>query len=490
MDFIILTKRYILFKNKQCLILIIYKIMELIIKSLGPIKNSKIDLDKNLIVLTGPNSTGKSYLSYLLYGIFNINKEKYSRKFYGVSEFQSRINLNIKKKNIEVFEKKNRREHIIDIDRTFYENYSILLDLFNKELKGLVVKFYSSYIDGANFYLRLPIIKYHYKKTEYIKLLLRGNRINTIRKDGRMQSFTTIKKSEISLNVLYDNLSLIMSYDFLNSLCFSKYNVFFLPAERTGLNLFAPEITKQKSLDRDLIAQKILEGEDIDQVLISMRKIKRRIIPRYPLSLSDYIYFINDIPTSNKITTKYSNLANDIEKKILNGKILITKYNEIVFVPDDYKKNLVLHMSSSLVKSLMGLILYLRFFATENALIIIDEPELNLHPLNQIIFTRIIAQIVNSGLKIILSTHSDYILREFSNLITLGNNKNINKFKSIYKYNKNEFLNSRDVSILLFENKNIKTIDPTNVGFQVLHINKVINQQNLITNDIIETFLN
>ena len=50
----------------------------------------------------------------------------------------------------------------------------------------------------------------------------------------------------------------------------------------------------------------------------------------------------------------------------------------------------------------------------------IDEPELNIHPENQRHIARLLARLVNAGLRIVISTHSDYIVREFNSLLMLG----------------------------------------------------------------------
>jgi energy-coupling factor transporter ATP-binding protein EcfA2 len=50
----------------------------------------------------------------------------------------------------------------------------------------------------------------------------------------------------------------------------------------------------------------------------------------------------------------------------------------------------------------------------------IDEPELNLHPDNQRRLARLLARLVRAGHRIIVSTHSDYLVREINNLILLG----------------------------------------------------------------------
>lgn len=50
----------------------------------------------------------------------------------------------------------------------------------------------------------------------------------------------------------------------------------------------------------------------------------------------------------------------------------------------------------------------------------IDEPELNLHPKNQRAFARLVARMVNAGIKVFITTHSDYLIKELNTLIMLN----------------------------------------------------------------------
>nr|ART40248.1 K387 [uncultured bacterium] len=50
----------------------------------------------------------------------------------------------------------------------------------------------------------------------------------------------------------------------------------------------------------------------------------------------------------------------------------------------------------------------------------IDEPELNLHPVNQRALARLIAYLVNCGIRVFMTTHSDYIIKELNTLIMLS----------------------------------------------------------------------
>jgi predicted ATPase len=78
-------------------------------------------------------------------------------------------------------------------------------------------------------------------------------------------------------------------------------------------------------------------------------------------------------------------------------------------------------MSSSAVKSLALLDIYIRNIAKEGDLLLIDEPELNLHPGNQLLMARFLVRLVNKGINVLITTHSDYLIKEFNNLIMLSN---------------------------------------------------------------------
>ena len=51
---------------------------------------------------------------------------------------------------------------------------------------------------------------------------------------------------------------------------------------------------------------------------------------------------------------------------------------------------------------------------------IIDEPESHLDTQNQILFARLLARFVSAGLRVLITTHSDYLVKELNNLIMLS----------------------------------------------------------------------
>lgn len=149
-------------------------------------------------------------------------------------------------------------------------------------------------------------------------------------------------------------------------------------------------------------------------------------------------------------------------------------------------------MSASIVKTLSSLIFYLKHIATKNELIIIDEPELNLHPNNQIYLTRIFAKLINKGFRLLISTHSDYIIRELNNLIMASSEKEeTQKIVKKLGYQDDEKLKSDNVSAYLFNYKSDKaryvTVSPIQVddtGFDVETIDETVEKLNNVSEEL------
>ena len=91
----------------------------------------------------------------------------------------------------------------------------------------------------------------------------------------------------------------------------------------------------------------------------------------------------------------------------------------------------------------------MRHLVKEKDYLIIDEPELNLHPENQVKIAKLLVRLVNSGVKVIISTHSDYITKEFNNLLMLDNDfKNKVEIMERYSYTEKDILRKNSVGAI------------------------------------------
>ena len=109
---------------------------------------------------------------------------------------------------------------------------------------------------------------------------------------------------------------------------------------------------------------------------------------------------------------------------MLRGSVLLeqrdTDYPSFVYRPQDWERDLPLMNSSSMVSEMAPVVLYLRYIVEPGDLLIIEEPESHLHPEMQVAFTRQLASVVKSGIRVIITTHSEWVLEELANLVLLS----------------------------------------------------------------------
>ena len=117
-------------------------------------------------------------------------------------------------------------------------------------------------------------------------------------------------------------------------------------------------------------------------------------------------------------------LAERMEQEILKGVVkkedLGVGYPTFSYRPDGWKEDLPLTNTSSMVSELAPVVLYLRHLVRPGETLIIEEPESHLHPAMQVEFIRHLARTVRSGVRIILTTHSEWVLEELANLVRLS----------------------------------------------------------------------
>ncbi|HBL8428967.1 TPA: ATP-binding protein, partial [Enterococcus faecium] len=152
-----------------------------------------------------------------------------------------------------------------------------------------------------------------------------------------------------------------------------------------------------------------------------------------------------------------NNIASYIRDEIIMGKYEIDEKDNSVSFRQKFGKNryrkerIPFHVVSSSIKSLYGLDYYLENSSKEGDYLIIDEPELSLHPENQVKLAKVITDIVESKIKLITSTHSDLFVRELTNIVienklnSKNNKKNKLSDKNIGIYN---FVGNNDINEL------------------------------------------
>ena len=117
-------------------------------------------------------------------------------------------------------------------------------------------------------------------------------------------------------------------------------------------------------------------------------------------------------------------MAHLLEAGIMNGSVRVERsvvdYPSFVYRPNNWKRELPLMNSSSMVSELAPVVLYLRHIVRPGDTLIIEEPEAHLHPTAQVEFTRLLAAVVKGGIRVIMTTHSEWVLWELANLVRMS----------------------------------------------------------------------
>lgn len=448
--------------------------MRVEISNLGAIRKAVVDLDKPFTLFCGPNSTGKTYLSYLIYAILESADYVVSKKLDGLLHFFSA-----------------NKEFVLT--REFVENY--IAD-FSANIKGKLGSIFGigdSTVDKLFSQFSISLIL---SDEDYCKIINKPCRFG-LKNNGKE---IVLAKEEFSDKIVYyvsgedvsvaerENLTVlqIVINHFFSRLCFQNMGgVRMLTVERNSIYTFKTELSLSRNELVDRIQQQsaTASGLDILEVINGSSR-------RYPLAVRDSLKIANDLENIKKNIGPYYEIAEQIEKGILQGSVQITDNGDVEFVSDKMEKNkhLPIHMTSSIVKTISSLVIYLKHIARKGDLLIVDEPEMNFHPDVQVLLTRIFALLSKQNLRIIISTHSDYIIREINNLIMAENIYSKNpQLVTDLGYDSSMLLNKNDIAIKYFNfgkrKKNLDVVDVEidNNGFAVESIDNTINEQNRIT---------
>ncbi|WP_169704609.1 AAA family ATPase [Runella slithyformis] len=444
--------------------------MKILLKNIGILTEAMFDFSKDLIILCGPNNTGKTYAAYSIYGIYSLAQNNRRRKpikgrTLQTFEEDGSISLNIedffnevKKQFIKEYEDSFIKflPSLFAADDSFFKDSQISIQIEDKDIiNDIYTKGFKNQIKlGSNLTIQLE------KAPESLIC-----EIITIQEGPQHSVFKSL-----GAELVYDTLIELFSQSIFN-------HVYITPAERSAINIFSREL----SVRRNAIIDELLELREKKSEIDPLKKVQR-----YPLPIRDSLAIAEDLGNLQKEKSDFEFLANRLEEYVLKGKIKVSKEGDLQFTPNKGKvKNLNIHLTASIVKSLSNLVFYFRHLAKKGDFIIIDEPELNLHPDNQRIIARFLGEIVNNGFKVMISTHSDYIIRELNNMIMLhsGGDK-AKELISKYEYKDYQLLDYNRVGSYLFKtNKNV-SLEMSETGFEVSTIDEEINKLNRTSEDI------
>ena len=450
--------------------------------NIGPIAQADLSLG-GLTVLAGRNNTGKTYLVYTLYGflkdfkqaaIYHLERSSEIRGFPSpVANFIRELrNSGQASYVIDEEEFNGLRKATLAYITDSYSEIG-LADVFSSQWG--VFEDASIEVDFSN--RRLPSCKQE-------EFSLTGRGTLSMQYDGREVSAALEgAPSRRPVREIQNNVAQFFVDLLLEDL---PSDPFILSAERFGISLFYRELDFTKSNIVDLL-QRMGSKEDRDRDFAYYSFIDWTT-SRYAQPVKDNIDYTRSIQDLKMQKSQFykDKLFDDIRDMM--GGYYGSSGGDLRFISKSRGKrrfNLPLHLASSSARELSDLYFYLRHVARKNQLLIIDEPESHLDTANQRLMARLLARFVRAGIRVLITTHSDYIIKEFNNLIMLSSQfKGRDGVAKRLGYSDGDYLPKRSVRAYVAEDDSLSWCTVDQFGMNMPVFDDTIDKINRVANEL------
>ena len=378
--------------------------MKISVKNLGVLKQAEFELGE-LTLICGGNNTGKTYATYAFFGFL-----QHWKSFLEVAIPNrtintlltgdvTRINIALKadailRQGCQKYTRQlsklfaSRPEHFKNTAFQVYLEPKTILSIKRRAFEQTI-----QFADGPS----LSLFKAKGEEELVISLLMVGEKRSFT--SGWIKGIISDKVIELLFGKLFPQ-------------------PFIASAERTGAAIFRKEL----NFARNRLLKEMIQSEEN----INPRNLLSKSYQDYPLPVEVNVDFIRRLENIGRedsfLVENHPQILNDFAD-IIGGEYIAESNDTIYFKPAGKQQKLTMDESSSAVRSLLDIGFYLRHVAKPGDLLMIDEPELNLHPENQCRMARLFARLVNLGIRVFVTTHSDYIVKELNTLIMLNQDK-------------------------------------------------------------------
>lgn len=200
-----------------------------------------------------------------------------------------------------------------------------------------------------------------------------------------------------------------------------------------------------------------------------------------------------NVPTSQFLQTiayggpqgflgRTAHIADWLEKETLHGKVMVSRQQKLPsfhYEEPGSNLSLPLHATSSMITELAPFLMALRL-PWEASILVIEEPEAHLHLSAQRKMAQAIARIVNLGVPVVVTSHSDTFVQEINNLLQLHSSPERDRLIKKLGYDPTELIDPNKVKGYEF----VETNEGTEViplalvreGFIVPSLNEAIRE--------------
>ncbi|CAL9310977.1 hypothetical protein SUDANB148_04728 [Streptomyces sp. SudanB148_2056] len=394
--------------------------MQLKMGNIGPIRAATVNLN-SLNVLIGPNNSGKSIFATGMYAAWSRAAADYAARRVRLGKHFSAIpDDRAYEASAYVFEmleegKTPQVEELPDVITDIFDG--LLREIMNLYARGMVNEF--ERIFG------MPLVELRRRQKRLTKgaisvrswrptwsidmeISSRGTKTEVSPPDlsevwpkSGTHSWRRIKKRTDHVQGLPRTYLLREMATEIARNCFRKIPLHtkYLPAARSGL------LQSHKTLAASMVRR------------ASMAGVEELKVPAMSGVVVDFLGELLELEPRE--SSHFADEAAQLEREILSGTVRLEEdlfgYPEIIYThgQGDYP----LARTSSMISEIAPIVVYLRHILMRNDHLVIEEPEAHLHPASQTALARCICRLVNKGLRVSLTTHSEFFLQQLNNAI-------------------------------------------------------------------------
>ena len=367
---IILPARGRLFMNK------------VIIYDFGPVREVSVDLEKNMQVFIGPQASGKSTVCKVIYFCQKIRD--YTLNFLMESE---QFVDNHKNEYFSNYMKYLTRQFIGCFGKTTYMRKFTIEHKFGG--KRITVKLNKDgYVRfGFDDELKSGILRLMLDASDMYLNGLEGNELSSI-----IDSVTALaimkQRLQKALNHLFENDS----------------EIIYIPAGRSLLATMSEKLRDFSISDMDLTMQEFIN---------LIWKTKSKFGSKIPDIVKDYTKTVKGQINNNSVE-----LAYNLIRKIFKADYTSENDGEKIYFDDRHWVKLMYGSSGQQEILWILMLIFITILERKSSFMVIEEPESHLFPIAQKDVVNLISLMINTtNSKVIVTTHSPYILTSFNILL-------------------------------------------------------------------------